>query len=573
VKSAWMPIKRFPLFFPFLLILIIGCAKSLPPPGGPIDRTPPEIIRSEPPTGSVQVPLDSDVTIEFSERLDQKTVEKSVFITPQPDPEAKIKTNGNSVVITLPGSLKKDKTYVITVGTDLKDAHNVNLAQSVSIAFSTGITIDSGSIAGTVYKDGKGTAAISLALFETLPDELNKPVDSLAPNYFTQSGENGHFKFDYLPESIYYLAAFNDQNKNRRINSGKEMIGLPFRETVINDEQKHLTGIDIRLHKIDTGPVELRSVSINPDRLIKIRFSDKLDREEAEALLKSAIVRAEDDSALSSGDIAFTSLTAYPSSDFLLAAGPLQSGKSYRLMFDLEILFPAVDDSLRMLSYGFNAVEITDSKRPELLDSDPADGAENVAVDSTFRFLFSEPVDSSALQRAVRLTGCSGDTDVVAIKVLNEFVYQAIPASEMLYGCDYQLLLDESYVRDLSGNIMGDSVTTISFTTIGRDTLGQLSGQLRFSDREDAVYPVIISLKPAIDGRLQELELLPGHQHFISDLLPGYYTVSAFLDRNRNGRFDYGSIIPYQPAEPFATPVDTFRVRTRFETTGIIIEF
>lgn len=568
-----MPIERFSLFSLFLLILILGCAKSLPPPGGPIDRTPPEIIRSEPPTGSVQVPLDSDVTIEFSERLDQKTAEKAVFITPRPDPEAKVKIKSNSVVITFPGGLKKERTYVITVGTDLKDAHKVNLAQSVSIAFSTGITIDSGSIAGTVYKDGKGTAGISLALFETLPDELNKPVDSLIPNYFTQSGENGHFKFDYLPESIYYLVAFNDQNKNRRINPDKEMIGLPFRETVIADEQKHLTGVDIRLHKIDTGLVELRSVSINPDRLIKIRFSDKLDREEAEALLKSAIIRAEDDSASSFGDIAFTNLTGYPSSDYLLAAAPLRSGNSYRLIFDLGIIFPAVDDSLRMLSYGFNAVEITDSKRPELLDSDPADGAENIAVDSTFRFLFSEPVDSFALQRAVRLTGCSGDTDIVAIKVLNKFVYQAIPASEMLHGCDYQLLLDESHVRDRAGNVMGDSVTTISFATIGRDTLGQLSGQLRFSDGEDAAYPVIISFKPAIEGRLQKLELLPGQEHFISDLLPGYYTLSAFLDRNQNGRFDYGSIIPYQPAEPFAAPVDTFRVRTRFETTGIIIEF
>jgi uncharacterized protein (DUF2141 family) len=567
-----MPIKRFSLFFLFLLILILGCAKSLPPPGGPIDRTPPEMTSSEPPTGSVRVPFDSDVTIEFSELLERKTIEKAVFITPQPDPEAKVRAKGNSIVITFPGGLKKDRTYVITVGTDLKDAHNVNLAQSVSIAFSTGITIDSGSIAGTVYKDGKETAGISLALFETLPDKLNKPVDSLTPNYLTQSGENGHFRFSYLPESIYYLVAFNDQNKNRRINPAKEMIGLPFRE-MTTDEQRHLTGIDIRLHKIDTGLIELRAVSINPDRLIKIRFSQRLGREEAENLLKSAIVRAEDDSASSSGDIAFTNLTAYPSSDFLLAAGPLQSGRSYRLMLDLGKLFPAVDDSLRVLSYGFNAVEITDSKGPELLDSDPTDGAENIAVDSTFRFLFSEPVDSSALQPAVRLTGCSGDTDIVAIKVLDKFVYQAIPPAELLHACDYQLLLDESYVRDLAGNVMGDSTTTISFTTIGRDTLGQLSGELRFSDNEDTVYPVVISLKPAIEGGPQKLELLPGQEHFISYLLPGYYTVSAFLDRNQNGRFDYGSIIPYQPAEPFAAPVDTFRVRTRFETTGVIIEF
>ena len=60
----------------FSLILLLGwaCATPVPPSGGPVDKTPPDLVGMYPPSNSVDFD-GSTVRFEFSERVDRAAFE------------------------------------------------------------------------------------------------------------------------------------------------------------------------------------------------------------------------------------------------------------------------------------------------------------------------------------------------------------------------------------------------------------------------------------------------------------------------------------------------------------------
>jgi len=564
---------RFWTWIAFLLVFFCGCAQVGAPPGGPEDKTAPQIDIVTPVAGSVSVPLDSRVVIKFSEAINSKTVEKAVFITPAQIPEPKIKIKSNAIIISFPQGLEKDKTYVVTLGTDLKDAHNINLAQSISLAFSTGSIIDSGSIKGTVYKQGKGVPGINLALFEQEPSQINSIIDSVVPQYITQTGQGGVFEFRYLPLRHYYLIAFEDQNKNRRINLSREAVGLPSEEIALTNIQPKQDGINIPLHIEDTSQLDIKSLTVNPDCLIKLGLTRKLDMQQTRKLLASLLLRLETDTSVMVPVREYTYLTAYPCSDFLLYTPSLLPRQQYKLTIDVASLYPVKTDSLRFKSYVFSTGEMTDRQRPSILESYPSSKSVNVHPDSLFELRFSERLDSVDIKSAVRVCDSLGDTNSIDLHPVNQFTYQGQTSRKLEYSHKYRLLLEGKYLHDLSGNLLADSTISFEFTTIGRDTLGQISGAIELRHDGDNRFPVVVSFNPVKEGVKQELVLAPGQIRFVSDLMPGYYTISAFLDHGSDSVYNFGKVTPYELSEPFTILSDTVRVRMRFESTGITIKF
>ncbi|MDE2723723.1 MAG: hypothetical protein OXI59_10150, partial [Gemmatimonadota bacterium] len=52
----------------------------------------------------------------------------------------------------------------------------------------------------------------------------------------------------------------------------------------------------------------------------------------------------------------------------------------------------------------------------------------------------------------------------------------------------------------------------------------------------------------------------------LTNLLPGTYRISGFLDRDHNGQWMSGQVHPFLPAEPLIARADTVEVRARWET-------
>jgi len=537
-----------------------------------VDKTPPEVIETSPMSGALQVPLDSRIKIKFSEAIERQNAERTVFISPLTDPEPEIKIKKDAIEIVPREELLTDRTYIITVGTDLQDAHRVNLDQSYTLAFSTGETIDSGIISGTVFKEARQVSGVSLALFDTPPGESEAPLDSIIPGYITQSGEGGIYSFEYLPLTEYYLVAFEDNNRNRRIDANREMLGVPFDVTELSAQRREIRDINIRLHKIDTSRITLRSVSVNPDNLVKIRFSKTIEKERSDSLILNAMLYETGDSSAVMPIEYYIPLSPYPASDFLFRVSGLVMNTSYTVVFDIGQIYPNLIDSLCRLTYDFKATISEDQMPPVMIESIPADKENYFEPDSSFLFRFSELIDTSVLGNAVELVEAEKDTLAVKLEMIDIFTFKGSTERNLLPGQSYHLVFSESNIKDLAGNSMGDSILVKRFHTMDLDTLGQLSGEIVFSDPEDSRFPVVLSFIPARQGKAARTTIAPGRREFIVSLIPGYYTVTAFVDRNNNDRYDHGYIIPYRLAEPFSVPVDTFRVRTRFESAGVSIE-
>ncbi|MCP4705010.1 MAG: Ig-like domain-containing protein, partial [candidate division Zixibacteria bacterium] len=202
--------RLFPVILISIITLLLSCAEVSGPPGGPRDETAPTISSTMPISGMVNVPVGNQITITFSERITTKDVEEAIFITPRPDGEVKYSWKKTSLLITLPNYFKSNTTYVISIGTEMKDLRGNKLEESFSFAFSTGETIAEGSIKGLVIQDDKPTAGITIGLYDySLLDSI-LVSDSLYPPYLTQSGKDGEFEFNYLPDGKYFVLAFGD---------------------------------------------------------------------------------------------------------------------------------------------------------------------------------------------------------------------------------------------------------------------------------------------------------------------------------------------------------------------------
>lgn len=552
------------------IVLLLGCAKSISPPGGPIDDIPPEIRTTIPPSGSVSFPIDSSVIIEFSENIDGKSVKNSVFITPTVNPEPKIMVSGNKLKISPRQPFKENRTYVITLGTDLKDAHGVRITRPLVLAFATGPTIDTGVISGAVYiEDNSPAANMSIALFEQLPQSDSTIVDSLIPDYITQSGSDGRFAFTYIPPQDYFLIAFEDANKNRRINPVREKVGLPTRAIAFDSSSSEISDIRIRLSKSDDAPFSFRSVSYNQNNLLKLRLTKPVDQSVAGELMNALSLVTETGDTLGLSE--FVSVSAYPSGDFLIVTD-VPDSIAYTLSADLKPFYPQIDDSLRFISYTFTPAIGPDIAAPVISRMIPADSQRNVYPDSLMRVIFDEPAVTANDTDIFRIID-QEDTIDVAVDRPSLFEISLIPQQGLSYGHEYAVNIDGSKISDRSGNRLSDSITT-TFYTIGDDTLGSLSGGIQYTREQEVISPIVLSFNPAKgEGEAKSIILDRGQIEFLVDLLPGFYTISGYKDTNGNGSYDFGSIIPYRTAEPLAAPSDTLRVRSRFVTDGAIVEF
>jgi hypothetical protein len=136
-----------------LLMLFIGCANQLPPSGGEIDKTPPEIVSVYPADGTTNF-HDDHIELEFSKNITKSSLNDVFFISPSLNGKINFDWTGKSVDIEFPEPLKKNVTYVVTIGSDLQDYNNKNkMKESYTFTFSTGNQIDRGTLSGKVYDE------------------------------------------------------------------------------------------------------------------------------------------------------------------------------------------------------------------------------------------------------------------------------------------------------------------------------------------------------------------------------------------------------------------------------------
>ncbi|MGH7602072.1 MAG: Ig-like domain-containing protein, partial [bacterium] len=168
------------------LMILSACAREGFPPGGPEDRTPPQLVETAPAKNATRVPLSAHLEFTFSEKIDHASFEQALFISPAPaqdeDKKLRFRWRGLRVEVIFPDSLRRERTHVVTLGTDVRDLRNNRLANAFSLAFSTGDSIDTGEINGKIFHEKPAGVLILAYLLEaTVGDSAQAPPVQAQP--------------------------------------------------------------------------------------------------------------------------------------------------------------------------------------------------------------------------------------------------------------------------------------------------------------------------------------------------------------------------------------------------------
>lgn len=198
------------------LALVTSCAVVEPPPGGPIDRTPPHLVSVFPDSGSTGLGEVSVLKFTFSEKMDRANAFSWLFFFPDQRVK-KTKWKGATVAeVYLENPLPADTLVVVEVAGAMRDAHKVGNKQSRRFPLATGDSIPTGILAGVLlFEDGPLSNGV-VELYGLQPDTLEYFRRPMIRR--TVTDETGGFRFDWLPvpSGPFLVRAFVDEDNNLR---------------------------------------------------------------------------------------------------------------------------------------------------------------------------------------------------------------------------------------------------------------------------------------------------------------------------------------------------------------------
>ncbi len=558
------------LSFVFPALLLLSCAGQVPPGGGPPDTIPPTVIFTRPDTNAVSVQTDR-IILEFSEYVDRRSVEESIFISPYLG-QLEFDWSGREVEISFSEQLKRNTTYVVNLGTDVVDIRARNrMASGFTLAFSTGEMIDQGVMQGRVFDDKpEGIMMFAYALGDIDPDTLDPSTTK--PDYIMQTGKNGNFTFSNLRLDTYRIIAVRDEYRNLIYDKQIDQFGVTSRDVTLNDNNPQASDLWFRLSAEDTAKPFLTRVVPLTQTLLHVRFSEPLDT----ASFTKSTITLEDTVTLQPVGILLRSLDRSDSTAALvMTSTPLDSGRAYRLSVrDVRDKVGNQIDTLNA-SFVFVGVSTPDTLAPQLQVIGLRDSIRDVALEHPFEFRFSFPVRREPLTSAISLADSTATGVARSLQWVTESSVLLSPDRSLRSYSWYTIRVVMDSVMDYAGNSYEDSVLVIRFQTLNLATTGAIEGYVVDSDTGKNLGDVVLSTsRVAITPPVTRTLRLPEPGKFKFEHLPeGLYAIQAFRDRDSSGSYSHGRPFPFQPAERFAVYQDTVKVRARWSVEGVYINF
>ncbi|PZR40967.1 MAG: hypothetical protein DI538_02465 [Azospira oryzae] len=505
------------LTIPFALILC-ECATVTTPIGGPKDETPPVVVNTSPKQNEKNFKR-SVVQLNFSEDIKLKDAKEEIIITPSPGKDVTFTTKGKLLIIEPKEGWKENTTYSIAFREGVQDITEGNPVENLRLAFSTGPTIDSLSISGNV-KD---------ALTEKIPENITVAIytsDTFdifkhAPLYFSKTNKEGNFRLDNLKSDTYHIYAFDDKNKNLKVESQNEQFG--FIASVI-DLKKNVNRLTIPLNRIDT-----RKLKMNKPR--------------------------------STGDIAFLtfnkSVIAY---QLQAKEAGLQIPNSFgddqneiKLMLktmDLDSVLMRVTASDSLLQKIDTTVYIKKGKNQKIDEKFTAEVNDPVLEKETGNFIFS--ITSSKLIKSINTDSITLELDSL-VKInfkQEEFKWDTIHKKiELKTTIDKKLIDIEKNILIKTGKnfletFEDDSIkaSSKSVNILSIEETGTLTVEVKPTTQENFIVQLLSGDK-VIQFAANKMS------HTFKYLEPGNYKIRIIIDTNKNGKWDYGNILQNEEPE------------------------
>jgi len=182
------------------------------PTGGAKDITPPKFVRSTPPPNAVNFQKNR-IEIEFDEYIILDNPSKNLVVSPTQSIFPIAKGIGRRVTVELRDSLLENTTYTFDFGNSIVDNNERNPLVDFVFSFSTGPTIDTLMISGTVL-NAENLAPVSDVYVGVYSDLEDSVFTSRKMERITRTNSKGGFIFRNLAEKPYWVFALEDLNGN-----------------------------------------------------------------------------------------------------------------------------------------------------------------------------------------------------------------------------------------------------------------------------------------------------------------------------------------------------------------------
>jgi hypothetical protein len=198
------------------MMALLACARIEPPPGGPPDAAPPQLVRTEPDSflsipdfgGSVEFFFDEVISEGSSPSQGTGTgdLEKLVILSPT-ERAPEVRWRRNRITVRPDEGWQPDRVYRVELLPGVTDLRRNRLERGALVTFSTGAPRPQTTFQGTVVDwTSARPSPQALVVAMHLPDSLR---------YRGLADSSGRFSLGPLPPGDYVVSGVLDENGNR----------------------------------------------------------------------------------------------------------------------------------------------------------------------------------------------------------------------------------------------------------------------------------------------------------------------------------------------------------------------
>lgn len=569
------------LYYIFIIIaaaVMYSCANNGNPSGGPIDKTPPIFMRSNPTPNAVNV-KDRKIEIFFDEIVTLKDPSTKIIVSPAQTEMPRMSALGRKVTVELVDSLLPNTTYTIDFSNSIQDNNEGNAIDNFAFAFSTGSVIDSMRVSGYV---------IDSRTLEPMQSVVVGLQSNLADSAFHKeklqrvalTNDRGQFTIRNVSPGSYHIFALKDLDRDYKFGNPTEDIA--FLDSIIVPSIGSREAADTvynDLNEIDTIMRATRPAYFPNDILLSMFNEDRKSQYLANNLRVDS-TRISLTFAAASDTLPSLSIVGrndVPDQWYTLERSQTNDTLTYWIrpphLVSADTLMVATTylrtDTASNLSWGTDTLKFTfqRQKAKKKKKNEETDSLEQI------RFMELHPLANGTqevyapllLQTGTPIERYSREAFHLQRKLQNDTTFYPAEIKSIALrdstlnrrdlmlkvdwepGAAYTLAVDSLAMTDIYG--LQTKPLKVDFNVRKMEEYGNIVFNIP-AVRDSAIVELL-------DGTEKIVLRAPvkSHRAELLNLLPGKYYARLFIDRNGNGKYDTGNYdMHLQPEETVYYP-------------------
>lgn len=569
------------LYYIFIIIaaaVMYSCANIGNPSGGPIDKTPPIFMRSNPTPNAVNV-KDRKIEIFFDEIVTLKDPSTKIIVSPAQTEMPRMSALGRKVTVELVDSLLPNTTYTIDFSNSIQDNNEGNAIDNFAFAFSTGSVIDSMRVSGYVLDSRtlEPMQSVVVGLQSNLADSAfhKEKLQRVA-----LTNDRGQFTIRNVSPGSYHIFALKDLDRDYKFGNPTEDIA--FLDSIIVPSIGSREAADTvynDLNEIDTIMRATRPAYFPNDILLSMFNEDRKSQYLANNLRVDS-TRISLTFAAASDTLPSLSIVGrndVPDQWYTLERSQTNDTLTYWIrpphLVSADTLMVATTylrtDTASNLSWGTDTLKFTfqRQKAKKKKKNEETDSLEQM------RFMELHPLANGTqevyapllLQTGTPIERYSREAFHLQRKLQNDTIFYPAEIKSIALrdstlnrrdlmlkvdwepGAAYTLAVDSLAMTDIYG--LQTKPLKVDFNVRKMEEYGNIVFNIT-AVRDSAIVELL-------DGTEKIVLRAPvkNHRAELLNLLPGKYYARLFIDRNGNGKYDTGNYdMHLQPEETVYYP-------------------